>query len=93
MIKLKEIVMVHGETTLVFDVDFPDGSIREVIIDYEEIMERLRKIRELKGSVDSSDLKAVIKKIINDLRRGKEALYKRFSIQRILDVDLEAETT
>ena len=54
MIKLKRIIFKHGETTLIFDVDFPDGSARETEIPLSEVVERLKMLMRLTGRKPTS---------------------------------------
>jgi len=89
MIRLKRIIADAGFMKLVFDVNFPDGVVKEVIVDYDDVAERLRALRELKGSVSLDDLKSVIRKIINDLRAGRTPLPEKFDFARFVGADFE----
>ena len=89
MIRLKRVIAEVGFMKLVFDADFPDGAVKEVIVDYDDVAERLRALRELKGSVSLDDLKSVIRKIINDLRAGRTPLPEKFDFTRFVGADFE----
>ena len=92
MIKLKQVKTVYGRATLVFEADFPDGTVKTVEIDHEEIRERLKTVRRLLGRpVTKADLKYVIKTLFKELREGKEEIPETFDYAEFIEVDLEAE--
>ena len=92
MIKLKQVKTVHGRATLVFEADFPDGTIRTVKIDDEEIKERLKTVRKILGRpTTKADLKYVIKTLFRELREKREELPETFDYTEFIEVDLEAE--
>jgi hypothetical protein len=43
MIKLKQVLTVLGKGVLVFEADFPDGTVKNVQIDLSELEERLKQ--------------------------------------------------
>ncbi|RLG06189.1 MAG: hypothetical protein DRN65_05735 [Thaumarchaeota archaeon] len=92
MIKLKQIKTKYGRATLVFEADFPDGTVRTVEIDDEEIRERLKTVRKILGRpATKTDLKYVIKTLFKELREGKEEMPETFDYAEFIEVDLEAE--
>ena len=92
MIKLKQIKTKYGRATLVFEADFPDGTVRTVEIDDEEIRERLKTVRKILGRpATKTDLKCVIKTLFKELREGKEEIPETFDYAEFIEVDLEAE--
>ena len=90
MIKLKTVEMRAGETTLVFDVDgFPEG-IREVEIPLEEIVSKLKMVKQILGQpVTIQDAKNVIVTLVNHLRQEKTPITERFDFTSFIGVDLE----
>ena len=93
MIKLKQIISKHGETTLIFDVDFPDGSARETEIPLSEVVERLRELKNLTGrNPTKRDARDIIKVMIDEMRRKREPFPQRFDFTKWINMDLEAET-
>ena len=92
MIKLKEIVMRHGETTLIFEADgFPSG-IREIAIPLSEVIERMKSFSALIGRKPSlQEVKEMIIVLVNELRRQREPFVKRYDFSAWIGVDLEAE--
>lgn len=92
MIKLKQVKTELNKVILVFEADFPDGTIKTVEIDGAEIEERLKHVRNLLGRLLTlQDLKDVIKTIFKELREGKKPLTEKFDYSQFIDVDLEAE--
>jgi len=92
VIKLKQVKTTYGRATLVFEADFPDGTVRVVEIDDEEIRERLKTIRKLLGRpTTKTDLKYVIKTLFRELREKREELPETFDYTEFIDVDLEDE--
>ena len=92
MIKLKQVKTTYGRATLVFEADFPDGTVRIVEVEDEEIRERLKTVRRiLRRPVTKADLKYVIKTLFRELREKREALPETFDYAEFIDVDLEAE--
>lgn len=91
MIRLKQITTVYGETTLVFDVDFPDGSVRELRIQSADLTDRMRELKRLVGrELTVGDLRNVIVAVVNQMREGKKPLTERFDLSQYVGVDLEA---
>ena len=92
MIKLKQIISKHGETTLIFDVDFPDGSTRETEIPLSEVVERLKMLMRLTGRKPTlRDARDIIKVMIDEMRRKREPFPQRFDFTKWINADLEAE--
>jgi len=91
LIKLKQVTTELGKTTLTFEVDFPDSSVRTVEIDYEEIKERLVKVKNLLGTVSREHFKNVVKTLIDELRQGKQPFPEQIDFAKYIDIDLEAE--
>jgi len=89
LIKLKQITTEFGKTTLVFEVDFPDGVVRTVEIDYEEIKTRLAQVKKLLGKISKEDFKNVVKTLIDELRQGKEPFAEKIDFSKFVGVDLE----
>jgi hypothetical protein len=90
MIKLKQVETRHGETTLVFDVSFPDETIQEVEIPLEEIVSKLKTVKQILGQpVTIQDAKNVIITLVNQLRQGKKPITERFDFSSWIGVDLE----
>ncbi|MEM2163901.1 MAG: hypothetical protein QXO15_11625 [Nitrososphaerota archaeon] len=95
MIKIKQVKTKAGETLLLIEADFPDGSIKTVEVDYGEVEERLKKIKELLGREPTEqDFKDALKAIINEMRTAKRPLEKKIPLEQLINVDLEgAEQT
>lgn len=90
MIKLKQVKTKLGGATLIFEADFPDGTVRVVEMDEEEIKERLKTVRRLLGRpVTKRDLKDVIKAVFKEIREKKEVPPETFDYTEFIDVDLE----
>jgi len=90
MIKLKQVITVLGETTLVFECDgFPEG-VRTVQIPLAEIIERLKTVKQILGrNVTLQDAKDAIVAIVNLLRQAKTPITERFDFTQYIGVDLE----
>jgi len=90
MIKLKQVMTVYGETTLIFDCDgFPEG-VRTVPVPLADVIEKLKTVKEILGrSVTLQDAKAVIVTLINEMRRQKSPITERFDFTQYIGVDLE----
>jgi len=92
MIKITQVTQKMGETILRIQTDFPDGSIKTVEVDYSEVEERLKRIRELLGrEPNEQDFKDAIKAIVNEMRAAKKPLEKKFPFEEYINVDLEAK--
>lgn len=92
MIKITQVTQKMGETILRIQADFPDGSIKTVEVDYSEVEERLKRIRELLGrEPNEQDFKDAIKAIVNETRAAKRPLEKKFPFEEYINVDLEAK--
>ena len=92
MLKLKQVKVVNGEFTLIFDVDgFPEG-VREIKIPQSEIIERLKELKRLTGRKPTiQDVKDVIKVLVDEMRRKREPFPQRFDFTKWIGMDLEAE--
>jgi hypothetical protein len=90
MIKLKQVMTVYGETTLIFDCDgFPEGT-RTVQIPLMEIVERLKTVKQILGTnITLQDARSVIVTIVNQLRQQKSPLTERFDFTAYIGVNLE----
>ena len=92
MIRLKEIVMWHGETTLIFEADGFQEGIKQIQIPQSEIVERLKELKRLTGRKPTSqDVRDVIKVLVDEMRRKREPFPQRFDLSEWIGVDLEAE--
>ncbi|MEM4005927.1 MAG: hypothetical protein QXM43_09915 [Desulfurococcaceae archaeon] len=92
MIKITQVKMRAGETLLVVQADFPDGSIKTLEVDYGEVEDRLKKVRELLGREPTEqDFKDVIKAVVNEMRAAKKPLEKKPPYEKYINVDLETE--
>lgn len=90
MIKLKQIQTVMDELTLIFEVDFPDGSIKTISIAFSEIKEVLRQVQSLLGRTPTlNDFKDAVKAYVNKIREQQTEVKQSFSIQDLIGVDLE----
>lgn len=94
MIKLRQVETVHGEATLIFDVDglAPDGSVAEVKIPADDLAERMRMLKRLLGrSLTEKDMRDVIVALVNQMREGGKPLSERFDFAAYIGVDFEQE--
>ena len=90
MLKLKQIKVVNGEYTLIFEADgFPEG-IRRIQIPQSEIVERLKELKRLTGRKPTiQDVKGVVKVLVDEMRRKREPFPHRFDFTKWIDMDLE----
>jgi len=94
MIKLRQVVTVYGETTLIFDVDAlaPDGSITEVRIPAADLTERMRELKRLLGrDLTVNDLRDLVVALVNQMREGRKPLTERFDFAEYIGVDFEQQ--
>jgi hypothetical protein len=90
MIKLKQVLTVLGKGVLVFEADFPDGTVKDVQIDVSELEDRLKQLRELLGrGLTVADLKDVVKNVVNQIRSGAQPFPQKFDYTALIGVDLE----
>jgi hypothetical protein len=90
MIKLRQVSTENSETVLTFDYD-QDGKTHTVKLAYNDVRERLRRIREFQDRMFTvQDVKLVIVKIINEIRMNKMPLLERFDLSQLVGVDLES---
>jgi hypothetical protein len=90
MIKLKQVLTVLGKGILVFETDFPDGTVKDVQIDVSELEDRLKQLRELLGrDLTVADLKDVVKNVVNQIRSGAQPFPQKFDYTALIGVDFE----
>ncbi len=90
MIRLKQVSTLYGKATLVFEADFPDGTTKNVQIEAAELEERLKQVRQLLGrDLTTSDLKDVVKTLINQIRQGQTPFPQKFDYSAFVGVDFE----
>ncbi|MCD6466241.1 hypothetical protein J7L27_07755 [Candidatus Bathyarchaeota archaeon] len=94
MLKLKQVKVVNGEFTLIFYADgFPEG-VRQIAIPQSEIVERLKELKRLTGRKPTlSDVRGVIKVLVDEMRKKREPFPQRFDFSAWIDADLEADET
>ena len=92
MLKLKQVKVVNGEFTLIFDADgFPEG-IRRIQIPQSEIVERLKELKRLTGRKPTiRDVKDIIKVLVDEMRKKREPFPQRFDFSAWIEADLEAD--
>lgn len=90
MLKLKQIEVVGGEYTLIFEADgFPEG-IRRIQIPQSEVVERLKMLMRLTGRKPTlQDARDIIKVLVDEMRRKREPFPQRFDFTKWIDADLE----
>jgi len=90
MIKLKQVLTVFGKGVLVFETDFPDGTVKNVQIDVSELEDRLKQLRQLLGrDLTTDDLRDVLKTLFNQMRQGQTPFQQKFDYTALIGVDLE----
>jgi hypothetical protein len=90
MIKLKQVQTSLGDAYLTFDYD-KDGVVSTVTINKQDIVERLKIVKQKLGRVLTvQDAKFIIIRLVNDLREGKTPLTEDFDYTQFIGVDLEA---
>jgi hypothetical protein len=90
MIKLKQVSTILGKGSLIFEVDFPDGTIKTVQIDLSDLEERLKQVKQLLGrNLTTDDLKDIVKTVINQIREGSQPFSQKFDYNSLIGVDFE----
>jgi len=90
MIKLTQVKTILGKATLLFNVDFPDGTTKTVEVDVGELEERLKQLRQLLGrDPTTDDLRDVLKTLFNQLRQGQQPFPQKFDYNSLIGVDFE----
>jgi benzoyl-CoA reductase/2-hydroxyglutaryl-CoA dehydratase subunit BcrC/BadD/HgdB len=90
MIKLKQITTLLGKAIFVFSVDFPDGTVKDVQINMEDLNEQLKQLRNILGrDLTTTDLKDVIKNVINKVRSGATPFPQTFDYNSLIGSDFE----
>ena len=90
MIKLKQVLTVLGKGVLVFETDFPDGTVKNVQIDLSELEDRLKQLRQLLGrDLTTDDLRDVLKTLFNQIRKGQQPFPQKFDYTALIGVDFE----
>lgn len=91
MIKMKQVIAVRGETTLIFEVDFPDGSVRDVMIPLSDIYDRAKELKQIVNrEITLADVRDIVRGIVEQMRRGRMPLIERIDFSQYIGVDLEA---
>ena len=89
MIRLKQITTENAEIILLFEYD-QDDQVCTVKLSYDDIRERLKRIKDFLGrSLTIQDVKLIIIKIINEIRANQIPLLERFDLSQFIGVDLE----
>lgn len=89
MIRLKQITTENAEIILLFEYD-QDDQVHTVKLSYDDIRERLKRIKDFLGrSLTIQDVKLIIIKIINEIRANQIPLLERFDLSQFIGVDLE----
>jgi len=89
MIRLKQITTENAEIILLFEYD-QDDQVYTVKLSYDDIRERLKRIKDFLGrSLTIQDVKLIIIKIINEIRANQIPLLERFDLSQFIGVDLE----
>jgi len=90
MIKLKQVTTVLGKGSLIFEADFPDGTVKNVQIDLSDLEDRLKQLRTLLGrDLTVADLKDVVKTVISQVRQGQTPFPQKFDYSSLIGVDFE----
>jgi hypothetical protein len=93
MIKITQVTVENGEINLTISYDMPDKTTKTFKLNYLDLVERLKNIRQLLGrSLTVKDAKEVLIAIVNQVRAGKQDLPESFltTLQSSVGVDLEA---
>ncbi len=89
MIRLEQITTENAEIILLFEYD-QDDQVYTVKLSYDDIRERLKRIKDFLGrSLTIQDVKLIIIKIINEIRANQIPLLERFDLSQFIGVDLE----
>jgi len=93
MIKITQVTVENGEINLTISYDMPDKTTKTLKLNYLDLVERLKNIRQLLGRpLTVKDAKEVLIAIVNQVRVGKQDLPESFlaTLQNSIGVDLEA---
>ena len=93
MIKITQVTVENGEINLTISYDMPDKTTKTFKLNYLDLVERLKNIRQLLGRpLTVKDAKEVLITIVNQTRAGKQDLPESFlaALQSSVGVDLEA---
>ncbi|MBS7642767.1 MAG: hypothetical protein QW374_04975 [Candidatus Bathyarchaeia archaeon] len=92
MIRIVQVDAKAGRIILRIQADFPDQTTRIIEVDYGDVEDRLRRIRELIGREPTEqDFVDVVKALVNEVRTARKPIRKQFSLDKFIDIDLECE--
>jgi hypothetical protein len=93
MIKITQVTVENGEINLTITYDMPDETTKTFKLNYLDLVERLKTVRQLLGRpLTVKDAKEALVAIVNQIRAGKKDLPESFlaALQSSVGVDLEA---
>ena len=93
MIKITQVTVENGEINLTITFDMPDETTKTFKLNYLDLVERLKTVRQLLGRpLTVKDAKEALVAIVNQVRAGKKDLPESFlaALQSSVGVDLEA---
>ena len=93
MIKITQVTVENGEINLAITYDVPDETTKIFKLNYLDLVERLKTVRQLLGRpLTVKDAKEALVAIVNQVRAGKKDLPESFlaALQSSVGVDLEA---
>jgi hypothetical protein len=93
MIKITQVTVENGEINLTITYDMPDEATKTFKLNYLDLVERLKTVRQLLGRpLTVKDAKEALIAIVNQIRAGKKDLPESFlaALQSSVGVDLEA---
>jgi hypothetical protein len=93
MIKITQVIVENGEINLTITFDMPDETTKTFKLNYLDLVERLKTVRQLLGRpLTVKDAKEALVAIVNQVRAGKKDLPESFlaALQSSVGVDLEA---
>ena len=93
MIKITQVIVENGEINLTITFDMPDETTTTFKLNYLDLVERLKTVRQLLGRpLTVKDAKEALIAIVNQIRAGKKDLPESFlaALQSSVGVDLEA---
>ena len=93
MIKITQVTVENGEINLTITFDMPDETTKTFKLNYLDLVERLKTVRQLLGRpLTVKDAKEALIAIVNQIRAGKKDLPESFlaALQSSVGVDLEA---
>jgi hypothetical protein len=92
MIKITQVIVENGEINLTISYDLPDGTVKTLKLNYLDLTDRLKTVRQLLGRpLVVKDTQEALIAIVNEVRAGKKLLPESFlaSLQAAVGVDLE----